>query len=287
MTGLWGRRRTMGTVIVAAIVFTCGIGSAPTADTITARKLLENLESDNFQGQFVDIEFDGADLQTVFRRMQDLSGLTFIVRVERKPDGRTYRMLHIRWDRALDTILQDYHLVLVREGDALAVLDRDAPAAHPFLYFWLPVLATGVILIAAALVILRVRSRRTNKAPRKYTMTDENARGIEQKLLELLNEKQVYRDENLSLRALARLLHIPPYQLSWLINERLGKTFFELINGCRVEDVKKQLLDSRNADTPLFTIAMRCGFGTKAVFNRVFKQLTGLTPTQFKSGRES
>ena len=35
----------------------------------------------------------------------------------------------------------------------------------------------------------------------------------------------------------------------------------------------------------LLEIALACGFRSKATFNRIFKQQTGLTPTQYRAGR--
>lgn len=104
---------------------------------------------------------------------------------------------------------------------------------------------------------------------------------MKQKLLDHLAQEKPYLNSNLTIAQLAAPLDIPAYQLSQLINEHFGQTFFELINTYRVEELKKRLLDEQYKNLTLLGIAMECGFNSKASFNRIFKQLTGQTPSQY------
>jgi AraC-like DNA-binding protein len=59
------------------------------------------------------------------------------------------------------------------------------------------------------------------------------------------------------------------------------KNFNEFVNQYRLAAVKKKLLESGNEHLTITGIAFECGFNSQATFQRVFKQTTGVSPTQF------
>ncbi|MCP5046696.1 MAG: helix-turn-helix domain-containing protein [bacterium] len=101
------------------------------------------------------------------------------------------------------------------------------------------------------------------------------------KLLHLLEEQNIYREESVSLKTLAEQLEISTRQLSKLINEKLDKTFYDLINYYRIEEAKRMLLDEKK-QMSIIEIAFYVGFNSKSSFNQAFKKQTGLTPSEFK-----
>lgn len=115
----------------------------------------------------------------------------------------------------------------------------------------------------------------------KYQLSDEDMGLIRQKLLDYLKIARPYLNSNLTIGELAEAIEIPAYQLSKVINGYMGKSFFELINSYRVEEVKKRFFDPKFSNLTLPGIAMECGFNSKASFNRIFKQLTGQTPSEY------
>jgi AraC-like DNA-binding protein len=108
------------------------------------------------------------------------------------------------------------------------------------------------------------------------------------RVLEYMERERAYLSPELNLYDLARAIAMPPYQLSALLNRRLGKTFFEFINGYRVEEAKRRLLDPAQGSLKILALALECGFNSKSAFNRVFKEITGQTPSDFqRQGRAS
>jgi AraC-like DNA-binding protein len=67
------------------------------------------------------------------------------------------------------------------------------------------------------------------------------------------------------------------------LNERLKKSFYDFVNGYRVEEARRILRDPRRGDQKILTIAFDSGFASKAAFNRVFKRHTGMTPSEYKA----
>lgn len=91
----------------------------------------------------------------------------------------------------------------------------------------------------------------------------------------------MYLNPDLSLRSLAKELDIHPNQLSWLLNESIGKNFNAYINHYRVKEFKRLAKDPSKAHITVIGLAYESGFNSKTVFNTYFKKETGLTPKQF------
>ena len=101
-----------------------------------------------------------------------------------------------------------------------------------------------------------------------------------------LEENRAYREEALSIAALASRLGIPEYRLRRLINQRLGhRNFSAFLNGYRLEDVISALSDASQAQVPILTIALDAGFQSIGPFNRAFRARTGMTPSEYRRER--
>lgn len=102
-------------------------------------------------------------------------------------------------------------------------------------------------------------------------------------LMRLMADERVYRQENITIGALAGRLKIPEYRLRRLINQRLGyRNFNVFLNNHRIEEAKAALADPAQAEVPVITIAMDAGFQSLGPFNRAFKAVTGVTPTEYR-----
>ncbi len=96
-----------------------------------------------------------------------------------------------------------------------------------------------------------------------------------------LTVEQWWRDPDLTLASLSRHLATNTAYLSRALNEGLGQTFNEVVNRLRVDEVKARLADPAEP-RDVFEIALAAGFSSKSSFNRVFKALSGVTPSQFR-----
>ena len=86
---------------------------------------------------------------------------------------------------------------------------------------------------------------------------------------------------NISRDETARHAGISPSHFSRLLKERTGRSFTELLRQCRV-DLACDLL--RNTEPSLAQIADACGFCDQSYFTRVFQDVKGVTPKQFRAG---
>jgi AraC-like DNA-binding protein len=86
--------------------------------------------------------------------------------------------------------------------------------------------------------------------------------------------------QDISRDEVARHAGISPSHFSRLLKERTGRSFTELLRQCRV-DLATELL--RGTELSLAQIADQCGFCDQSYFTRVFQDVKGTTPGQFRS----
>lgn len=101
------------------------------------------------------------------------------------------------------------------------------------------------------------------------------------KVSNYMNTEKPYLNPDLNLSDLANLLQMNRAQLSQIINAGFHKNFNDFINEYRVNTFKEKLNLGEHQQLSLLGIAYDCGFNSKATFNRVFKKLNHISPTEF------
>lgn len=102
-------------------------------------------------------------------------------------------------------------------------------------------------------------------------------------LLTYLEEKKPYLNEELTLTELANQVGMSRNQLSAVINDGIGESFYTFINKYRVEEAKRLIANPKNANFTILSLAFEAGFPSKSSFHNIFKKLTGLTPTEYRN----
>ena len=100
----------------------------------------------------------------------------------------------------------------------------------------------------------------------------------------MVEREQPHLDSELTQPDLASRIGLTDKELSYVLNEGLGTSYADYINGLRVAEAQRRLLDSDLEGATVLEIAMTSGFASKATFNRVFKKATGVTPTTYRAG---
>jgi putative ABC transport system permease protein len=94
---------------------------------------------------------------------------------------------------------------------------------------------------------------------------------------------QFYQDPEISLSSLAEKLDRHPHELSRIINIALKKNFNDFINEYRIREITRKMKNPANDRLTLLGIAFDAGFNSKTTFNRAFKQITGMSPAEYKN----
>lgn len=99
-------------------------------------------------------------------------------------------------------------------------------------------------------------------------------------LISYMGNKKPYLDFDLTLQKLATQIGLPEKELSVLINQKIGKHFFDFINEYRIEDAK--ILLRNQSQLTVLEILYEVGFNSKSSFYTAFKKETGITPSDYR-----
>lgn len=104
-----------------------------------------------------------------------------------------------------------------------------------------------------------------------------------EKLTHAMEVEFYYRQVDLTIRSLSSYLNIPEHQLRILINQHLGyRNFNDYLNRYRVRDAAMRLADPELIRLPILTIAIESGYASLTTFNKAFKALKDMTPSEFR-----
>jgi len=98
----------------------------------------------------------------------------------------------------------------------------------------------------------------------------------------LLKYIEFHYQESISLESIAKDLGFSKFYISRIFSNKIGYQFNDYVNRLRINKAEKLLHET---DLPITTIALECGFESQRNFNRIFKGLTSLTPTEFRMGK--
>jgi AraC-like DNA-binding protein len=102
---------------------------------------------------------------------------------------------------------------------------------------------------------------------------------IVRRLEELFADHGLHRNEDLSLRRLARRLGLPDRQVSNAINRVRGMSVSQFVNDFRIREACALL---SSTDKTVLEVSLSAGFATKSNFNRAFLRVTGQTPSLWR-----
>ena len=146
----------------------------------------------------------------------------------------------------------------------------------------LNIFATGYRAMRQSEIVLGPFESRPGRRYERSSLTPEYAALYKTRLLGLMEREKSFLDPEITLPKLAQTLEIPVAHLSRVINEHLSRNFFEFINRYRIEEAKRKLAGPDASRDKLITVALDSGFNSLATFNRVFKELAGRTPSEYR-----
>ncbi|MEQ9412614.1 MAG: helix-turn-helix domain-containing protein [Cyclobacteriaceae bacterium] len=142
----------------------------------------------------------------------------------------------------------------------------------------------GTVTASIALFALLFKALQSNRIfvrTKRITQT-EGGKELVKKVLAAMEKEELYKDSELTLPKLARLIGVKPYVLSGVLNDYHKKSFPEFVNEYRIKEAQKLLLSAQHQVYSIEAIAFDCGFNTPSAFYTYFKRFTKVTPAEYR-----
>ncbi|MBC3475377.1 nuclear transport factor 2 family protein [Pseudomonas sp. Rh2] len=120
---------------------------------------------------------------------------------------------------------------------------------------------------------LRPATSRLGLSPRQLST-------MAQDLEHYFQRQRPYLDPELNLQQVADASGYSRNQISYLLNQVLGQSFYRYVNQARLQHLMA-ILDHGSADTPIDDLAFNAGFNSLSAFYKAFREHTGLTPKAY------
>ncbi|MCR9249368.1 MAG: helix-turn-helix domain-containing protein [bacterium] len=143
-----------------------------------------------------------------------------------------------------------------------------APVVHLIIIFWL-----GIGGIKQPQIVLKeINLNPSNETSKEYQQHLNL-------LIDCMESDRLYKLNDLNVRMLEDRLDLTAKQISEALNKGLGKNFYSFINDYRVKEFKSRVSETNHLT--LAGLAYECGFNSKTTFQRVFKEITGMRPSEY------
>jgi len=131
----------------------------------------------------------------------------------------------------------------------------------------------------------KIERQKENGTYSKPKLTQNESEVLANKLKAYMETKEPYLQPDLSLVNLATFMDVQKSELTYLLNNYMGVNFFSFVNQYRLRAVLQKLEDPNFSHLTILSIAFDCGFNSKSTFNGLFKQHTGITPTEYRNNQ--
>lgn len=121
-----------------------------------------------------------------------------------------------------------------------------------------------------------------NPTAEKYArslLDDERLSRIATRIDTAFTQDALHLDPNLSLAKLSERVAVSENHLSQTFTRKIGASFFDYVNGRRIEAAKSMLADG---DASVVDIAVAVGFNSRSAFYNAFKAIAETTPAAYR-----
>lgn len=189
--------------------------------------------------------------------------------------------IDLKWLRYL--LISVLFLILIR---ILSIANIHVTYFSPILYF------LGIILLAYSTLTQKSiyaietyqpaeKDEIASKKVLNERLSPEQVEEVKYTVMRKTVDEKLYLDPSLTLSVLSAKIGINTHELSYVLNNGLGKNFYQFINELRTEEAKSLLLSEDTKHLDLLGVAIRAGFNSKTTFYTTFKKATNLTPKEY------
>lgn len=132
--------------------------------------------------------------------------------------------------------------------------------------------------VELALILEQLKRRRSDSTDQSdiQSVEDNTGRNIIRQVKQLVISQL---DQDISLQSIAEQVHLNHQYLSTLFKTETGQNFSEFVTQSRMERAKELL---KTTNMKVYEIASLSGYLSSKHFMAVFKQIVGVTPTEYR-----
>ncbi|MCB1648046.1 MAG: AraC family transcriptional regulator [Pseudomonadales bacterium] len=185
-------------------------------------------------------------------------------------------------------------MVLMR-GFATALEYYSLPAMIPqvplpYLFFYIALIAFAFNICSTRLrneaiqvIVLQGEQQKRHLSAVPSTTINVDNPALVNKIFEALDKDKLYTRPGLTIGELAERLSVQEYRLRRVINKQLGyRNFNQFLNEFRIKEACRRLISTEDHREQIANIAYDVGYSALSSFNKAFKDIHNLTPTQYR-----
>lgn len=119
----------------------------------------------------------------------------------------------------------------------------------------------------------------------KYSKSSINTSNVKKYMIaltQLMEEEKLYLNTDLTLSKLSKKMGISTKELSQVINQETKNNYSKYIAKLRVKEAQRLLKEEQGKMYKISSIAYDSGFHSLSSFNSIFKELTGMTASEYR-----
>lgn len=182
-----------------------------------------------------------------------------------------------KWLKAITIIFISYGVILLGRRIISDIVGWELLLIDDYIY-------TGVAIILYWMSFKIIQQPKLIFEGEKYTksgLTTDDIQLYGSKIRNYLETSKAFKSSDFNLSELSSELNIPKHQMSQVLTEFFGVSFYQLIQKYRVQEVQKLMVSNQYKHLSLLGIANECGFQSKSAFNKAFKEIVGVTPSKY------
>lgn len=118
--------------------------------------------------------------------------------------------------------------------------------------------------------------------PLSQQLNEEKTNILYEQICELMEDKRLYTDNNLTRERLAEILNTNRTYLSQVINKKAGISYSQFINNYRIKEAIRILSKTETNDYPLKSLYNDLGFSSITTFYKQFQDTVGMPPSTYR-----
>lgn len=125
-------------------------------------------------------------------------------------------------------------------------------------------------------------NRLQEKSYKKSGLKEEDANTYVNAIIACMTNEKPWLNDEVTIQDISIRTEIPKHHITQVLNEKLNKNFYTLVNEFRTEEAIRLFREEKYDKWTIESIAYEAGFNSKSSFNTFFKKYKGVTPSVFR-----